>query len=74
MNLSERRQSESWWSTNVDLPRYYNYRSILECIHHYDLDAGKNYFYFLPADSSRWIVIPWDIDLSWGDENVWRRI
>jgi CotH kinase protein len=67
LSLSERRQSDSWWSTNVDLPHYYNYRSILECIHHYDVDSGKNYFYFRPAESSRWIVIPWDLDLTWGD-------
>jgi hypothetical protein len=62
------RQPDSWWQTNVDLARYYNYRSIIECIHHYDLDAGKNYFYYLNPQSHQWIVIPWDIDLTWGDE------
>ena len=51
----------------IDLDHYYAYRSILECIHHYDIDAGKNYFYYLNPQSGRWVTIPWDIDLSWGD-------
>ncbi len=57
----------TWWQTNLNLPGYYNYRSILECIHHYDVDSGKNYFYYLNPKSHRWSVIPWDIDLTWGD-------
>jgi hypothetical protein len=52
----------------MDLPRYYSYRSILEAIHHYDLDAGKNYDFYLNPQTSRWSTIPWDIDLSWGDQ------
>ena len=67
ISKSERRETDSWWTNNVDLRRYYNYRSIIECIHHYDVDSGKNYFYFLPNHSTQWIVIPWDIDLTWGD-------
>jgi hypothetical protein len=51
----------------IDLDRYYAYRGILECIHHYDIDSGKNYFYYLNPQSGRWVSIPWDIDLSWGD-------
>lgn len=65
---SGRRQlPDSWWTENLDLPRYYNYRAILECIHHYDIDSGKNYFYYRNPESRKWVVLPWDIDLSWGD-------
>lgn len=67
MNGTFRRQDPAFWSNKVDLARYYNYRSILECIHHYDIDAGKNYFYYLNPESHKWIVLPWDIDLSWGE-------
>ncbi len=66
-DLSRRPQTEAWWRQTVDLPRYYGYRAILECIHHYDIDSGKNYFYYLNPASGRWSVVPWDIDLSWGD-------
>jgi hypothetical protein len=60
-------QPDSWWTENVDLPRYYDYRSIIECIHHYDVEAGKNYFYYRNPQSHQWITIPWDTDLTWGD-------
>lgn len=66
-DLTRRQTAETWWRKNVDLPRYYNYRAILECIHHYDIDAGKNYFYYLNPVSDKWAVVPWDIDLTWGD-------
>ena len=57
-----------WWQANVDLPLYYSYRSILECVHHYDIMMGKNYFYFRPEKTRRWQVIPWDLDLTWSDQ------
>ena len=59
--------AESWWRTNVDLSRYYSYRSVLEAIHHYDIEMGKNYDYYRNPKTGQWIVIPWDIDLTWAD-------
>ena len=59
--------SPQWWRTNLDLPRYYSYRSIIECIHHYDVQDGKNYDYYLNPKTRQWTVIPWDIDLTWAD-------
>ena len=38
--------TEQWWRDNCDLPNYYNYRAIVDCIHHYDIGDGKNYFYY----------------------------
>jgi hypothetical protein len=58
---------ESWWRTNLDLSRYYSYRSVLEAIHHYDIEMGKNYDYFRNPKTGQWVVIPWDIDLTWAD-------
>lgn len=66
-DLTRRQQSEAWWRETIELSRYYSYRAVLECIHHYDIDSGKNYFYYLNPASGKWAVIPWDIDLSWGD-------
>jgi hypothetical protein len=62
-----RNQTDNWWRTNVDLPRYYSYRSILEAIHHYDISDGKNYDFYRSPKTFQWSVIPWDIDLTWGD-------
>ena len=64
---NSRQQSEEWWRTNLDLPRYYSYRAILECIHHYDISDGKNYDYYFNPQAPKWQVIPWDLDLSWAD-------
>ena len=40
-------QTADWWRQNFNLESYYNYRSIVEAIHHYDIGGGKNYFYYL---------------------------
>jgi hypothetical protein len=67
MSALRRNREPAWWQTNVDLSRYYSYRSTLECIHHYDIGMGKNYYYFHNLKSKRWQVVPWDVDLTWGD-------
>lgn len=68
--MSDLRQSpaEEWWRSKVDLPRYYSYRAIVECVHHYDIGSGKNYFYFYNPATKRWQVVPWDVDLTWADQ------
>jgi hypothetical protein len=62
-----RPQSDEWWQANLHLPSYYSYRAILECIHHYDVGQGKNYNYYHNPKTGQWHVIPWDLDLTWGD-------
>jgi hypothetical protein len=68
---------ESWWRANAVMPQYYNYRAIVDCIHHYDIGDGKNYFYYhYPADplhpfSNQWQQCVWDLDLTWSD-NMYR--
>jgi CotH kinase protein/Lamin Tail Domain/Bacterial TSP3 repeat len=59
--------ADNWWRTNLDLPRYYSYRTIVEGIHHYDIGAGKNYFYYRNPESWLWSVHTWDLDLTWAD-------
>ena len=60
---------DAWWRAHFDLGKYYNYRAILEAIHHYDIDegAGKNYFYYKNPETGLWSVHPWDLDLTWSD-------
>ena len=61
--------TDAWWRTNLDLNRYYNYRTIVEAIHHYDIDegAGKNYLYYHNPITGVWSEHPWDLDLTWAD-------
>jgi hypothetical protein len=56
-----------WWRANVNLQSYFSYRAILECIHHYDIGMGKNYFYYHNPKTKCWQVVPWDVDLTWGN-------
>ncbi|HUF61904.1 MAG TPA: CotH kinase family protein [Verrucomicrobiales bacterium] len=61
------RPDAGWWRTHLDLDRYYSYRAVLEAIHHYDIGAGKNYYYYHNPETGRWSVFPWDLDLTWDD-------
>jgi hypothetical protein len=56
-----------WLRTHIDLHSYYSYRALCECIHHYDIGMGKNYYYYLNSADQHWRVIPWDIDLTWAN-------
>jgi hypothetical protein len=57
--------SDDWWRTNWVLTNYYSYQAIVQAIHHYDINGGKNYFYYRYPDSGLWKIIPWDLDLTW---------
>jgi len=59
--------TESWWRTNLNLPSYFGYQIILQGIHHYDIQDGKNYFYYRNGANGQWNVQPWDLDLTWAD-------
>ena len=58
---------ESWWRTNLNLPSYFNYQIIVQGVHHYDIQDGKNYFYYRNGATGQWFVQPWDMDLTWAD-------
>jgi len=60
-------QTEQWWRDNLDLENYYAYRTIVEAIRHYDIHAGKNYFYFNNPETQKWQVLPWDLDVAWSN-------
>ncbi len=59
--------NRQWWEQNLDLEEYFSYRAILEGIHHYDIAAGKNYYYYHNPETDKWSVLPWDLDLTWAD-------
>ena len=63
------RQGLNYLEQNLDLERYFSYRSILEAIHHYDIYAEKNYYYLHNAGTDRWEVLPWDLDLTFGSDH-----
>ena len=60
-------ETADWWKQNFNLDSYYNYRSIVEAIHHYDIAGGKNYFYYHNPETNKWETLPWDLDLTWAN-------
>lgn len=70
-----------WWREHLNLTGYYSYRALCECVHHYDISVGKNYYYYWNPATRLWSVIPWDLDLTWrdtalgnGDEPFYQRV
>ena len=39
-----------------------------EAVHHYDIAQGKNYYYYHHPTTNLWEVHPWDVDLTWADD------
>lgn len=56
-----------WWRQHFKLDHYYSYRSIVECVRHYDMAQGKNYYYYHHPENDRWRILPWDVDITWAE-------
>ena len=61
------RPAETWWRQNVNVESYYGYRCVVEGVHHGDIAYGKNWFFYLNPETSRWSMLPWDVDLTWAN-------
>ncbi len=59
--------SAQWWRDNLNIEKYFSYRTVVEGIHHYDIAYGKNFFYYHNPESNQFQILPWDIDLTWAD-------
>lgn len=59
---SQRGASESWWRTNLDLPRYYTFHALNRVLGNVDVRPGANYYLYHEPDG-RWCVVPWDLDM-----------
>ena len=57
--------SEQWWRTNWNFTSYYNWQTIVEAFNDFDINAGKNYFYYFDPRTRLWSPMSWDLDLSW---------
>jgi hypothetical protein len=52
-----------WWRRNFSLESWYSYHAIVDAVHHTDIGAGKNYYYYRNPQTNLWEVFPWDLDL-----------
>ena len=58
---------DAWWQTIFDLAGYFRFHAILQAVRHYDVNQGKNYFYFREPANGKWSIWPWDTDLTWAE-------
>ena len=66
-NTASSNPTDQWWRDNFDLDGYYNYYSMVQAIHHYDICCGKNYYWYFNPETGKMSVLPWDFDLTWAD-------
>jgi hypothetical protein len=66
-NAYRARPQEPWWRQNVDLPAYYGFRCTVEGVHHGDMEGGKNWFFYHHPETNQWMILPWDLDLTWAN-------
>ena len=59
--------TDAWWRTNLNVPHYLSYQTMVQAIHHYDICYDKNFFYFRNPLTGLWQVHSWDFDLTWAN-------
>lgn len=64
-------QPVSWWRENVNLQRYYSYRSVVEAVNHSDLREQQNSLMYFNPESGLWSLLPWDLDLLYEEFDRW---
>jgi CotH kinase protein/Lamin Tail Domain len=64
-------QTLEWWQQNVNLDAYYSYRTVVEALNHSDLRDQENCVYYHHPVSDQWWMLPWDLDLLYGEYDCW---
>lgn len=57
-------QNETWYRTNMDLPRLYNYIGLSRLVGNVDVRPGDNYRYYHRSSDNKWCIIPYDHDMQ----------
>ena len=64
-------QPETWWRTNVDLPKYFSWRAVNEAVNNTDIRDQENVVYFRDPLTGLWHIEPWDSDLLYEQFDRW---
>jgi hypothetical protein len=57
---------EVYVRANFDVPQMIDYAAVTALSQHID-SASKNFYAYLPNDTGKWRLIPWDLDHTWGN-------
>ncbi|MBL4849549.1 MAG: CotH kinase family protein [Planctomycetes bacterium] len=58
---------EAFFRQELDVERYVSYLAVTTFISHWDSLIKNFYWVHDTEQSGKWIVIPWDLDRTWGD-------
>lgn len=64
-------QNEAWFRANVDMPRYYSWRTVVEAVNGTDIRDQENVVYFRDPLTGKWHIQPWDCDLLYEQFDRW---
>jgi len=70
---TEDRDFEATVEATVDVNQWLRYLALIAATSDWDsigFTTGKNVFLYQPPDTGRWILIPWDKDLAWGNARM----
>ncbi len=70
INASRGSQSESWWRTNMDMPKFYSFHAMNRVCGNVDLRQGANHYFYHNPDG-HWVAMPWDLDMQFIAETHW---
>ncbi|QDT08933.1 DUF4347 domain-containing protein [Planctomycetes bacterium K23_9] len=66
VNSESSAEKTQWVYDNVDIPATINHMALGSLMRHYDQSA-HNFYVGRDADTGRWSLVEWDLDLTWRD-------
>ena len=66
VNSESSAEKTQWVYDNVDIPATVNHMALTALTRHYD-QGSHNFYVARDADTGRWSLVEWDLDLTWRD-------
>ena len=63
--------NETWWRANLDVAAYASFHAASRITGNVDLREGWNHYFYHRGTDSRWLPIPWDLDMMYFPETHW---
>jgi hypothetical protein len=60
--------TQAWWEANVNLDRYYSFKTVGIATNNSDPRPQQNCLYYCDPTTGKWDILPWDLELTyeWG--------
>lgn len=61
----------SWYQTNMDLNAFYTWMGVSRLCGNVDVRPGDNYFFYHRSSDSKWVIMPYDLDMMFLPAHHW---